>query len=380
MRVALSFPGCHRRGGVERVMLECANFLQSRGHEVHVYASDWDEELLHSEVVKHHVPTKAKNAIARMVRFSSLAQRELQNTQPPIQVSGTHGCVCPTGGVAWAHSVHRAWIEHSKAARGSFSVGRIKQSINPIHPILLKLEAKYFRKGNYQKIIAMTDQVKADLMRFYGVPDNDVVVVPNGFAPSEFNVGLRHEVRENMRRKLNYNSEQKVVVFTANELERKGFGPLLRAIAQLDDPRVCLLAVGRLNPDAYAAEIERLDMTQRVQFTGPTGEVANFYAAADLFALPTQYEAWGLVIVEAMACGLPVLTSRLAGAAIAVRENETGYLLHDPQNVEEIKQKLALLVEGQHASPEAISQSVEQYAWSQVLLRYESVLLECAAA
>jgi len=116
-----------------------------------------------------------------------------------------------------------------------------------------------------------------------------------------------------------------------------------------------------------------------VQFTGPSSEVADYYAAADVFALPTQYEAWGLVIVEAMASGLRVLTSRLAGAAVAVDEGRTGQLLDDPADVPEIATKLQMLLNADGPSPEEISASVAKYEWAQVLRGYESILAECAS-
>lgn len=181
-----------------------------------------------------------------------------------------------------------------------------------------------------------------------------------------------------MRQELGYGEEDRVVVFVANELERKGFGPLLRAMAALKNPNLRLLAVGRLNPATYAEEIAQLGMTGRIHFTGPTNQAAKFYAAADVFALPTQYEAWGLVIIEALASGLPVLTSRLAGAAVAVEEPATGRLLDDPRDPDEIAAKLAPLIAGEHASHALISQSVQAYRWAEILRRYEAILAECA--
>ncbi len=84
------------------------------------------------------------------------------------------------------------------------------------------------------------------------------------------------------------------------------------------------------------------------------------------------------MIIEALACGLPVLTSRLAGAAIAVREAQTGELLDDPRDPVEIARKLALLLHHRHASPETIANSVLAYRWSEVLTRYEQTLVENA--
>jgi UDP-glucose:(heptosyl)LPS alpha-1,3-glucosyltransferase len=169
-----------------------------------------------------------------------------------------------------------------------------------------------------------------------------------------------------------------VVIFVANELERKGFFPLLRAIASLKKSTVRLLAVGRLSERACAAEIAALGMTGRVRFTGPTSIVADYFAAADIFALPTYYEAWGLVIVEALACGLPVLTSRLAGASVAVQEGKNGSLLNQPSDEEEIREKLSALLAGKFESSAAISHSVAQFKWEHILPTYEATLHSCS--
>lgn len=371
MKIALSFPGCHRRGGVERILLECANFLAERGHETHVLATQWDESLLDARIHRHFVPARRSPPLLRLWSFTRESRRVLARLEG-VESVGAFGVISPPG-VLWVQSVHAAWLEIS-AARRSWR-GRLKQRLNPVHPYTIHLEKQMFAGRRYRHLIALSPQVRDDLMRFYQVPAADISVVSNGFAPAEFNLGRRSE-RNAVREKLGIPHDARVVVFVANELERKGFGPLLRAIASLQRGDVHLLAVGRLDAHAYAGEIARLGMTPRVHFTGPSNDVAGFYAASDLFALPTQYEAWGLVIVEAMACGLPVVTSRLAGAAIAVREGETGLLLDDPDDETEIAGALRAFLGGAPASPEAISASVAPFSWSQVLLQYERVLLE----
>jgi UDP-glucose:(heptosyl)LPS alpha-1,3-glucosyltransferase len=272
--------------------------------------------------------------------------------------------VCPEGGVYWAQSVHAAWLEKAKSLRAPGSIAWWKQRLNPAHPLLLKLERSHFSKGGYRRIIALTEEVKADLGRFYGVPAADIDVVPNGYAPEEFNVPRAREIREAMRTELGYTPEQKVIVFVANELDRKGYPALLASVEAMGDPRLRILVAGRIAPAPHPL----------VNYVGSTSEVARYYAAADVFALPTLYEAWGLVIIEAMATGLPVLTSKLAGASVAVHEGVTGNLLDDPRDEAEIARKLRPLIDGQHASAEEIAASVEKYAWSRVLLQYEQVL------
>ncbi len=377
MKIAVSFPGCHRRGGIERCVLEAVNFLSSQGHDVHLYTSDWDRDALSSSVHVHAVALPPRGSVLRLLAFARRSRKAMADL-PPGTVHAAFGVQSPPGGVLWVPSVHKAWLETSKTQRNWR--GRLKQKLNLNHPALLKLEREYFRGPLPPKLIALTDQVKADLMRFYAVPSEAIAVLPNGYSATEFNTQRVTEHRAAMREKLGYGPQDKVVIFVANELERKGFGPLLRAVASLQDPDVALLAVGRLNAKTYADEIRRLGLAGRVQFTGPSGDVALFYAAADVFALPTQYEAWGLVIVEALACGLPVVTSRLAGAAIAVQEGVTGSLLDNPNDPAEIAAKLRPLLDGPPVSAEAIAQSVAQYSWPNILRRYEQHLQEKQSA
>ncbi len=357
MKAALSFPACNRRGGVERIIYECARYLAGRGHDVAVYASEF--EMNGAAVQCRHVPSK--RGLLQPISYFRESSRMLKRDR--YDALGTFGCVCPEGGVYWAQSVHAAWLDKAKAFRKPWSPARWKQRLNPAHPILLGLEKRHFRPGGYRKVIALTDDVKADLRHYYNVPEEDIVVIPNGFAPDEFNASKALSEREAARREFGFNGER-VIVFVANELERKGFPALLRAVESLGDPGLRLLVAGRIAPEPHPL----------VKYVGGTGDVARCYAAADVFALPTQYEAWGLVIVEAMACGLPVLTSRLAGAAVTVREGAAGQLLDDPKDVSEIAAKLRPLLDGAHSGREEISASVADYAWERVLPRYEEVL------
>lgn len=360
MKIALSFPGCHRRAGVERIIYECAKFLDERGHEVTVFANEFEQNGAHFKY--HYIPIKSTLKTLDPAAFYKPCVKAMRADH--FDAHGSFGCVCPEGGVYWAQSVHAAWLDKAKAYRPLWSMARWKQWLNPVHPILLRFERSHFSKGGYRRIIALTNEVKGDLNHYYGVPLEDIDVVPNGYAPEEFNVPAAQALRAPMRKELNFAPEHKVIVFVGNELDRKGYPALLRAVESMNDPRLRILVAGKIAPAPHPL----------VTYVGSTGEIAKYYAASDIFALPTLYEAWGLVIVEAMATGLPVLTSRLAGASVAVIEGETGYLLDNPADETEIVRKLKPLVEGQHSPPEVISASVEKYAWSQVLVQYENVL------
>ena len=160
MNVALAFPGCHRRGGVERIVFECADYLASREHEVHVYAHEWQQSD-YSNIQYHCVPMRQRPAFVRGPSFFQACSRQVAASKH--DVLNTHGCVCPTDGVHWVQSVHRAWLERSKVMRPPLSSARLKQRLNPMHPMLLKLEAMHFRARRYRKVISTTLEVKADL-------------------------------------------------------------------------------------------------------------------------------------------------------------------------------------------------------------------------
>jgi len=374
MRVALSFPGCHRRGGVERIVFECARYLASRGHEVDVFASEWEPDESHP-IRYRHVPTCGRPSFLRGPSYFRQCTRMLNGLR--YDVLNTHGCVCPTGGVHWVQSLHRAWLDRSRAFRGALSVARMKQRLNPLHPILLRLEYRHFAQREYRKLIATTPQVRHDLRRYYGVPEEDVVIVPNGFAPGEFNPELRERRRGPARLRLRLRPEQVAMLFVANELERKGYATILAAMAKLRRPELRLLVVGRPDVADVMRRAERFGVAEQVIACGPARDVAEYHAAADLFVLPTQYEAFCLAILEALGSGLPVVTSNVPGARDAIVAGKNGLLINDPQSGEELAETIRPLLDSdlRDSLSAAAPASVEPFQWPAVLARYERELI-----
>jgi UDP-glucose:(heptosyl)LPS alpha-1,3-glucosyltransferase len=124
----------------------------------------------------------------------------------------------------------------------------------------------------------------------------------------------------------------KLLCLVANEFRRKGLEVVLRAMAAAANPRIQLVVVGRDDPAPFRSLISNLGLSSRVHFAGSVRGVNEYYAAADIFVLPTLYEPFGLVITEAMAAGLPVIVSKLAGAAEIMEPGRDGVLLDDPHD------------------------------------------------
>jgi UDP-glucose:(heptosyl)LPS alpha-1,3-glucosyltransferase len=374
MNVALSFPGCHRRGGVERVVYECARFLAARNHRVSVVSQDFES----IPGVRHlPVPGSRSPSLLSSLAYSHHAPRRIRNAG--FDVLATHGTVCPRWGVHWVQSVHRAWLERAALMRPPGSLARLKQRLNPAHLFLLHLEEKHFRNRAYRRLIATTPRVRDDLLRLYGVPPEDVEILPNGFSPSEFNPERRAQRRELMRRRLGLLPNETVLLFAANELARKGFPTLLSALRALRSHRFRVLVTGRPCVREIRSAARKMGVEDFVLACGSTNEIADYHAAADLFVLPTQYEAFSLAILEALASGLPVITSSVPGARDAIRPGVNGFLLQNPLDGKELASVLRNLCPAQIASLSAQApRTVESHQWPRLLLRYEAILAQAA--
>jgi UDP-glucose:(heptosyl)LPS alpha-1,3-glucosyltransferase len=376
VRVALSFPGCHRQGGVERIVFECARYLAARDHEVTVFANQWEPD---GPTIRYRlVPVRRNPWFLRGRSYYRACTRQLRSAH--YDVLNTHGCVCPEGGVHWVQSLHRAWLERSRQFRPALSSTRLKQRLNPAHRSLLDLEERHFARGGYRRIIATTSRVRDDLGRLYGVAPDNVEIISNGFSPTEFNPARRTGQREEMRRRLGLEPHQVALLFVANELERKGYGTILAAMRQLRRRDVRLLVAGRVSARRVMELARTAGLAGQVLALGPSGDVGGLHAAGDLLVLPTQYEAFCLAILEALGSGLPVVTSSVPGAGDAIVPGVNGAVVEDPRSGEELAAVLAPILDHDRltALSAAAPRTVERYQWPLVLQRYERVLLEQA--
>ncbi len=376
MRVALSSADFNKVGGAERVAVEAANWLAIAGHEVTVYGARIDRTVLDDAVRVRQISVPANLDVYTGLGFRRRAAAAIAADRPDV-----HGAFCglsPLGGVFWVPVVSRVGYDLLLSRRSA--IARLPVRLNPFHRGRLWLERGLLAPGGCARLIALTDRSRSDIATIYGVPEQEIDVLAPGFDPDLFDPDRREQRRAEARADFGYEDDDRVVLFVGNELERKGFDTLLEATALLDDPKVKLLGAGHVAPDAehYRSLTERLGLTDRVRWLGSSSDVALLHAAADVFVLPTRYEPWGLVIVEALGSGLPVVTSQLAGAALVVDDAETGRLLRDPEDPGELADALRWALSGAPVQAPAIAASVREYTWARVIARYEQVLREVA--
>jgi UDP-glucose:(heptosyl)LPS alpha-1,3-glucosyltransferase len=370
--IRLVFPAAHRRGGIERVVWEHARWF-GRRTDVEFVGYRFDEADRVENLTIVQPPGGPGHRSPRLLRRDMTAAVRSLPPAPAI----SFGAVCPPAQVVNVGSVHRRWVLMGDAVPvGPLRVPGSVRRVLPRHRALLALERAYFLHPTVETFVAISDNVAGDLMELYGIDAGRIHIIPNGYAEDEFNAARRAELRGPTRARIVSSPEEIAVLFVANELHRKGFATLVDAVARLSDPRVHIHVVGAVSTTAYAGRVQQLGLTDRVHYHGPSDDVAAYMAAADLFVLPTRYEAFGLVIVEALAMGTPVITSRAAGASPAVHSGVNGYLLDDPSDAEELHAALTEAL-GDHrlaALQAGTVDSALDYRWSSVLPRIDALV------
>jgi glycosyltransferase involved in cell wall biosynthesis len=223
-----------------------------------------------------------------------------------------------------AHSCHAAG-RALPAAREIRSKGRRNWGF--ADKVRLGLEKKNYAHRHYRKIVAVSNGVARELTAYYGVPSSDIFVVPNGVDADHFHPRLRATSGKEIRSSLGIGDERKVILFVGNEFRRKGLDLLIRALGLMMDATWSLVVVGDDDPSAYTSVAAGLGIADRIHFCGKTADTAPFYAAADLFVLPSAYEAWPLAMTEAAASALPVFITRVNGAEEFIVDGVNGYFV-----------------------------------------------------
>ena len=220
--------------------------------------------------------------------------------------------------------VHAAWLEARQQYLGE-SLGWLK--LNPFHANSLRAEARMFGSARLKRVICISSMVRQDVQRFYAVPDEKLVTIYNGIDLNAFSVDCVAKKQE-IRQTLKIPADALVYVFVGSGFKRKGLEVAIRALP----PEAHLIAVGK---DKETARFQKIAaetgantaQSQRVHFVGPQKDVRPYYAAADAFVFPTIYEPFGSVILEAMACGLPVMTTDRCGAGEIITQGVDGFVL-----------------------------------------------------
>jgi len=217
--------------------------------------------------------------------------------------------------------VHRVFLDERLRVGGAAE--RLGIATNPYHAYVLGAEARVFADPSLKAVICISQMVRDDIRAHFHVPEDRLHVIYNAVDPGEFGPQVRVD-RAATRARLNLGDDTIAFLLLGSGYARKGVSVALRALAQLPG-EARLVVVGReKDPARYAALAARLGIAGRVVFAGPQADPRPYLGAADAFVLPTLYDPLSNAVLEALACGLPVVTSGRCGAGELVAAHDAG--------------------------------------------------------
>ncbi len=254
----------------------------------------------------------------------------------------------PQGGLHAASAVHNRRKHASPLARRL--AGAVK-TLDLAHWSFTLLERKQYLGANRPLIVVNSQMVRDHFARYLGVSPQAVRVVRSAIDPDRFPEHDRPKRRVEWRKRQGLRPEETVALFAAMNPRLKGLEPLLHAVRLLPTAAPFrLLVVGDPRIDPYQHLARRLGIEHRVHFAGPCAEMRNAYFAADFLVHPTFYDPCSLVVLEALACGLPVITSRFNGAAELLHPPHEGHVVANPHEHARLAWAMAQLLDpGQRA-------------------------------
>lgn len=319
MKLALICRPFSFHGGVETSTAGLVSALVTRGgYDLHLLTTAAQFPV--PGITVHRVPVLSQPSLLRQLSFALAARRVARAGAYDI-VQSHERCLHQDVYRAGEGS-HRAYLA---------AMGRDGLQVNPQHRLLLYLERRIFTLDTARHVVAISARGKAEIERLYSTPPDRVTVVYNGVDLARFHPDNRSRWRAETRSALGIRSDAWLIAFVGSGFERKGLGPLLEAVASLRDPRTHVLVAGRGRTERYRDGVARLGLADAVTWTAPRPDVERIYAAADTVALPAIYEPFGNVHLEALASGVPVLTSAMAGGAEVIQDGVNGAVAIAPR-------------------------------------------------
>lgn len=345
MRIAVISPFVDRRHGTERAVAELIERLAAKyGDEVDLYAQSvadvrnlrrLGEAAGPGEKIRWHRVGKFPGPLLFGFRGwlwlnRRARQREIQRSGKRPEVIFSPGINSLDADVILVHAVfHR--LAELQTARDCGGLRGLHRRL--YYALLCQLERRIY--GDPRVTLAAVSKHAAEqLKQYFG--RSDVAVIPNGVDVEYFSATAIAPLREAARKQRHCLSEQTALLLIGNDWRNKGLETLLAAMANCKDLPLRLLVVGQDEQTPFRVQAATGGVLERVEFCLPVADVRPLYAAADILVAPSLEDSFNLPVLEAMACGLPVIVSPKAGVSEWLAHGFDALLLKDPENASEL--------------------------------------------
>lgn len=322
------------KSGVPRIVHQQLRYFSAKGHQAHAIAERIDKKAVKAS---GGIPIKTFrwpiSGYHRRINYQNRVIKAANKLQPDLIIG--HGDIVNQD-ICYIHNcVHLAYEKiHGKKIPLAHEVGRVHETI---------LRAQIFNA-----LICNSQMMKTDLIERFRVPETKVEVLYPMYSSEKFHLGAG--AREQKRKELNVSNDEVLVGFiTSGNFKKRNLKLLIEAVAQIRQNTPLnfkVLVAGKDKIEPYQLLLQKLELEESFIFAPSIGSVEDYYAASDIFVLPAHIEEFGLSIMEAMACGRPVVTTDMTGASELIELDSKNFILRE-KTVDELAFKLKPLIEDQ---------------------------------
>ncbi len=295
-------------GGTERDLIVTAQGLRAAGHQVTIFADEIRGAAGGWDVRRVGGGPRLGRALSLM-RFAWTAAPAARRAGTDLVLSFARcvgADVMRSGGGA-----HASYLRAARKWRGA--LGAAAMRISPYHQVQRLVERQAFRSAGLKRVIAVSNFVRDDLIGEFGLAPEKTVTIYNGVDLGRFRPPLDPSARAAIRQKFIVPASARVVAFVGNGFARKGLGFLIEAWPLVAGGAFLLVAGSDRQTEKFVRRAHALNVGARIVFTGPQPSVDQIFHAADSFAMPSLFEPFGNVVMEAMACWIARDDQRLFG-------------------------------------------------------------------
>jgi UDP-glucose:(heptosyl)LPS alpha-1,3-glucosyltransferase len=369
------------RGGCETYIASLARRLAADGHDVHMYARRWDAAALPAGMVYHKVRPLRGPRFLRPWLFGAACQRALRGADHQVSIGfdkiAGMDVLYPQGGLYVATAAHNLLKYPGRLTRAAV---RLLKAIDPAHRSFLTLERRQYLSEPPPLIVAISDMVRRHFQDYYQVGSDDLRLVRLATDPGRFSEHDRPRRRLEAREGWGLEPGHTVALFCGMNYRLKGLEPLLHAVRRM--PESCRLVVaGHPDTAPWRRLARRLGVEPRVRFLGYCADMRDCYFAADFFVHPTFYDPCSHVVLEALACGLPVVTTRYNGASELMQPPREGYVIDDPHDIDQLAGAMTHLLDSARRAScmQAARRAAAQWTFEHHYRHMLAVLAEAAS-
>jgi UDP-glucose:(heptosyl)LPS alpha-1,3-glucosyltransferase len=370
MKIGFVTQTIHRRGGQDRAALEVLIRL-ARHHEIVVAARLYEPVVPNTQYLHIRVPV-------RPALLTVLAFRHQVSRLPELlacDVLGTIGAGTTEADVVTAQFCHAAFTSRFGGLRGRGGLRGVWQKY--VQKTFTNHERKIYSSGRLRRVIAVSKGTARELCDFYGVDPAIIRVIPNAVDHDVFKPAESVEHKQAIRRQLGIDPSGLLAVFVGGDWDRKGVADAIRAVGRTKDLRFAIVGHGDI--EAHQAIARDAGAGDRVRFVGPSPTPQLWLAAADLFIFPSRYEAFSLVTIEAAACGLPLVATKINGSEELIEDGVNGIFIQpDPDSIATALQRLYEDDSLRTRMGAAAHQSSLAYTWDSIAEAHRVVYEEVA--